>query len=300
MTYSIIGAGNCFRLWNDALRETGNRFGSVCDTNQQRHSQLHCPTYTELDDFLENDKSDYIILATPVSTHYPLAKKIINAGRNIIIEKPISYDYLHVEELCSLADNKGVRLECSYHSAYAIDVDYFLDHRVLLEKEMGQMIGFECDFCDPYVKGGKIVTSAQSLYGSYLDSAINALSVIGRLIGLEDMISLTDTMPFISEENTQSRTLYKKGNIQGVIRTDWKRGINFKATTLIYTNGIIYMNHSMQRIARRKAESTTEIDCNPLGKERLINQYVSTIRAIEKAGSEISRHKMIHRLLLTK
>ncbi|MBR6737611.1 MAG: Gfo/Idh/MocA family oxidoreductase [Clostridia bacterium] len=298
MTFSIIGAGNCFKLWDNAFKELGIKFSSVCDTNFEKLVKIECPVYSNLDDLLSNDKSDYVIVATSVDSHYFLAEKIINSSRNVIIEKPISYDYNHIDKLNNLAKEKGVRLLCAYHSAYSLDVDYFLTHRSLIEKDLGKLLGFECDFCDPYLIDGKLVSSARSLHGSYLDSAINALSVVQRLIGLDNAISLTDNKLYVNDLTTSSESHYKIGNVSGVIRTSWEKGVNFKATKIIYENGTVYLNHSMQNIEKNFNGNVTTIDCNSSKKERLLNQYVSMIKAITCESLELALNIQIYKLLL--
>ena len=299
MKYSVIGAGNCFRLWESAFKELGLSFCSVCDTDKEKLKSLKYTVYTDLDELLRNDGSDCIIVTSPVSTHFEIASKIISAGKSVIVEKPVSYDFSHVESLCKMAEMRGVDFICSYHAAFSMDVEHFLANRSSLKEGLGKLLGFECVFYDPYVINGELLPSSDSLYGSYLDSAVNALSVISRVIGLDGLTPLTDPRQFLRKENLFSQTLYKKGSINGVIRTDWRLKKNLKKTLLTYEGGQILLNHSMQRIEKSLENQEPEIiDCNDCQRERLLNQYLSTIKAIESGKWDIAPHLPMYRLLL--
>ena len=44
-----------------------------------------------------------VVLATPVATHYPLAKAALESGKHVLVEKPLATTTAHAEELVALA-----------------------------------------------------------------------------------------------------------------------------------------------------------------------------------------------------
>ena len=56
---------------------------------------------------LKDPKLDAVVIATPVSTHYELAKRILDSGRHVLIEKPMTDRPETAEELTEL----GLRLK---------------------------------------------------------------------------------------------------------------------------------------------------------------------------------------------
>ena len=48
-----------------------------------------------------------VALATPAVTHYEMAKAALEAGKDVLVEKPLAIDVKHGEELVRLADAKG-------------------------------------------------------------------------------------------------------------------------------------------------------------------------------------------------
>src|SRR6185437_8775509 len=56
-----------------------------------------------LDDVLSNRAIDAVVLATPPASHYALAKRVLEAGKNIWIEKPLALRLDEGRELVRLA-----------------------------------------------------------------------------------------------------------------------------------------------------------------------------------------------------
>ena len=55
-----------------------------------------------------NDKEiDAVVVATPVFTHFALAKKALENGKHVLIEKPMTSTVAEAEELIELAAKKG-------------------------------------------------------------------------------------------------------------------------------------------------------------------------------------------------
>ena len=52
-----------------------------------------------------------IIVTTPMSSHYEYAKKVLQAGKNCVVEKPFTSTVKEAEELFALAKEKGLMLQ---------------------------------------------------------------------------------------------------------------------------------------------------------------------------------------------
>ncbi len=53
---------------------------------------------------LDSDAVDAIVIATPISTHYDLAREALRRGKHVLIEKPLTATSRQAEELIRLAD----------------------------------------------------------------------------------------------------------------------------------------------------------------------------------------------------
>jgi predicted dehydrogenase len=55
-----------------------------------------------------DQRVDFISIATPNHTHYPIAKAAIEAGFNVICDKPMTFDLAQAEDLVKLVESSGV------------------------------------------------------------------------------------------------------------------------------------------------------------------------------------------------
>jgi predicted dehydrogenase len=61
----------------------------------------------DFDDVLSDESVEAVVIATPVPTHYDLAKRALEAGKHVFVEKPPAMRGLEMEELCELAEERG-------------------------------------------------------------------------------------------------------------------------------------------------------------------------------------------------
>ena len=59
------------------------------------------------DDVLADDSVDAVVVATPVPTHHELARRTLEAGKHVFVEKPPAMRGAEMEELCELAEERG-------------------------------------------------------------------------------------------------------------------------------------------------------------------------------------------------
>jgi predicted dehydrogenase len=59
---------------------------------------------------LMNGDTDIIVIATPVDTHHALAKKALESGKHIWVEKPFTSTSAQAEELIEIAERKNLKI----------------------------------------------------------------------------------------------------------------------------------------------------------------------------------------------
>ncbi|HEX5450109.1 MAG TPA: Gfo/Idh/MocA family oxidoreductase [Gaiellaceae bacterium] len=84
-------------LDTDLLKQSGDRYPQAAATQSY-------------DDLLNDDALDAIVIATPVPTHYELAKRAIEAGKHVFVEKPPAMHAAEMDELVALAEVRDVVL----------------------------------------------------------------------------------------------------------------------------------------------------------------------------------------------
>lgn len=70
------------------------------------------------DSILKRDDIDAVVIATPVFSHYPLAKQALEAGKHCFVEKPFTSSVAQAEELINLAEKKGLKIMVDHTFIY--------------------------------------------------------------------------------------------------------------------------------------------------------------------------------------
>ena len=75
-------------------------------------------TSTSLNDAFSSNSIDAVVIATPVFTHFDLAKRALLAGKHVLIEKPMTATVAQAKELIDLAAQKGKLLMVDHTFLY--------------------------------------------------------------------------------------------------------------------------------------------------------------------------------------
>lgn len=120
----IIGVGywgpNLVRDMN--LRDDA-RVRYVCDLDQTRLSMIknRCPEVTATRDYKEAIASphvDAVVIATPLSMHYPIAQEALAAGKHVLVEKPLAGTVEEAQRLVDTAGDKKLTLMVDHTFVY--------------------------------------------------------------------------------------------------------------------------------------------------------------------------------------
>jgi predicted dehydrogenase len=79
---------------------------SALDRQLQRYPAL--AVTTDLGDVLGNDEVNAVVLATPISTHFELARQVLLAGKHVLVEKPLANTPAECAELIDLAAERDL------------------------------------------------------------------------------------------------------------------------------------------------------------------------------------------------
>ncbi len=63
----------------------------------------------------ESQRIDFVTVATPNFTHFEIAKAAIEAGFNVVCDKPMTFDLAQAEQLAALVDKSGVVFAVSHN-----------------------------------------------------------------------------------------------------------------------------------------------------------------------------------------
>jgi predicted dehydrogenase len=110
---AVVGAGhwgpNLVRNFHSG---SASEVAYVVDTSEARRAvtQARFPAVTctdRLEDTLEDERVDAVVIATPTHTHVALTRLALEAGKHVLVEKPISTDLDEAQALVALANDRG-------------------------------------------------------------------------------------------------------------------------------------------------------------------------------------------------
>ena len=108
----VVGGGRWGKNHIRTLFQIG-KLGGIVESNPERLNELlfQYPVqgFIELDDAIQQGYDGYVI-ATPAETHYPIGKKLLKKGFNLLIEKPLCLSSEHAEELVTIAEKMKTSL----------------------------------------------------------------------------------------------------------------------------------------------------------------------------------------------
>jgi len=110
----------------------------VCDANPTAAnaigSQFNVDYTTDLDNLLSRKDIDAVTICTPTVTHRDIATRALEAGKHVLVEKPMTNTVAEGNELLSLAKKKGLRIMPGHIERFNPAVTYLkslVDERAL-------------------------------------------------------------------------------------------------------------------------------------------------------------------------
>ena len=101
-------------------------------------------SYTTLEEMLADVKIELVIVNTPNYSHYEYAKKALQAGKHIVVEKPFTVTVAEAKELLELAERKGKLVSVFQNRRW--DSDFQTTKKVIAEKLLGEIVEAELHY----------------------------------------------------------------------------------------------------------------------------------------------------------
>jgi len=124
ITVSVWGLGNHGknRILPILTKMDGVKLLGVCsrnsDTVVEMAEQWGCHGWNSPKEMFNCSELDVVYIATPIGTHFSLAKQAIEAGKHVWCEKPLTCSYADTQILTSLAEESGKVLTESFMHLY--------------------------------------------------------------------------------------------------------------------------------------------------------------------------------------
>ena len=112
---AVVGTGhwgkNHARVYKELMSEGLIDDLKICDLDEHRVKQwgetLEVEYATSYRDLIEDDDIQAVSIVTPSKTHYQIAKKFMEAGKDVLVEKPMTMDVDEARRLVEIAANNN-------------------------------------------------------------------------------------------------------------------------------------------------------------------------------------------------
>ncbi|HKR29215.1 MAG TPA: oxidoreductase [Terriglobales bacterium] len=144
----IVGFGFAARVFHapviSAVR--GLKLRAIVQRKSEDASRVY-PGATQVrsvEELLAIPEIQLVVVATPNTSHYSLAKQCLIGGKDVVVDKPFTTTYAEAKELVDLARQRG-RLLTVYQNR-RFDGDFRTISNLLAENRLGRIVLFESHF----------------------------------------------------------------------------------------------------------------------------------------------------------
>ncbi len=119
---------------------------AVVERNQERSIEKYpqVTVFKSLEALLEADAADLIVIVTPNEFHFPYAKMALEAGKHVVVDKPVTVHSQDARILHQIAEEKGLVLSVFQNRRWDGDIQTI--EKLLHEGTLGRIVHFESHF----------------------------------------------------------------------------------------------------------------------------------------------------------
>ena len=144
----LVGFGMGSRVFHAPLLSSvdGMELAAVMERTSNKAAERYpgVKIYRSLEEMLADKSLDLFVVATPNGTHFDIAKQILSAGRNVVVDKPMTVTSAEAGELIALSKKHNVLLAPFQNRRW--DGDFLTIKKLLHENSLGRLVSFESRF----------------------------------------------------------------------------------------------------------------------------------------------------------
>ena len=230
MRYALIGCGRISPNHIVAAQANNLEFVGVCDIDHEMMKDkvlkfnldsIH--QYSDYQEMLEKEKPELIAIATESGKHAAIALDCIEAGCNLIIEKPIALSLADAELIINASRKKGVKVCASHQNRFNKSIQKIRD--ALEKNRFGRMfygtahIRWSRDW--EYYSRAKWRGTWEQDGGALMNQCIHNIDLLRWMMGdeIDEVIGMTDRLnhDYIEAEDFGIALVKFKNGSYGII-----------------------------------------------------------------------------------
>ncbi|MEI0487026.1 Gfo/Idh/MocA family oxidoreductase [Brachyspira intermedia] len=312
---SIIGVGRMGQFHLNVVSQINQiNLSGIYDADENHLNEIsqkhNIRKFNSLDEAIDN--ADAVIIASPTMYHFEIAKKAVEKGKHVLVEKPMTETYTQALELEEIVKQKNVILQVGHVERFngavqelhhIIEKPYLIEARRLAPftpriTDVGVVFDImihDLDIVTSLVKkpiirfsasGKRIRTKNEDIASALLEFEDSTIATISASRVTQEKIRTlaisTEEAYFILDYATQDITIHRQAASQSNIKTSV--GINYKQESII-ERVFIHRDNPL------KLEDEHFANCI-LGKDKRfvsIEDDVNTIKLTESILKEIKK-----------
>jgi predicted dehydrogenase len=217
--------------------------------------------------------ADAVVVATATDQHVDIATKALKAGRALFIEKPLSHDWVGIDNLCSLAEGKIVEVGCQFRAHPNLIA---LANR-LSQSERGKLLtyrlamGHRLDAWRPSQDYQQGYSANSARGGGALFDLIHqidiALWLFGPAIGVQAVQAKLSDLNIQGDDVTNLLLTHKNG-VTGHIQLDMASPVHRCEAEVMTSNALFRWSNAEGVLRHQSPVTEATIDRVPEGFER--------------------------------
>lgn len=144
----IVGFGLSGRVFHAPFVHShpGFELRSVVERHHRNSAGIYpeVEVLRDIDDLLKDKSLELLVITTPNTLHYPMAKACLEAGKHVVIEKPFVPHSAEADALISLAGRTGKKIFVYQNRRW--DGDFLTIRKLMREGRLGDIEYFEARF----------------------------------------------------------------------------------------------------------------------------------------------------------
>jgi predicted dehydrogenase len=190
---------------------------ALCERDEARIDEFHrrypaTRVEREFDAILDDPKVDAVAVATPPSTHHSLVRRALEAGKHVLVEKPLATNSADALDLVQLADEQGLVLMPGHTFVYSPAVQKVRE--LIRDDVLGEIY---------FVTSSRMNLGNYQDHGVVLDLAPHDLSILAHWLD-EPLVQVAATGRSVFRDDvpeTAFLTLTFEGGAKANVQVSW-------------------------------------------------------------------------------
>lgn len=261
---SLIGIGRMGQFHLNVINQINSiNLSGIYDSDEKHlneiSSKYNLNSFKSLEEAI--DKCDAVIIASPTKFHFDIAKKSIQKGKHVLVEKPMTENFIQAEELETMVKEKNIIFQVGHVERFngaVQELHHIIENPYLIEArrlapftpritDVGVVFDImihDLDIVTSLVKkplirfsasGKRIKTNNEDIASALLEFEGNTIATISASRVTQEKIRTlsisSEEAHFILDYATQDITIHRQAASQSKIKTSI--GINYTQESII-------------------------------------------------------------------